>query len=176
VTEMPRASAHQLSTRSSRHRCCSAARYQLTHLQLQTAECSSRPQVLGGLMKVRDPLLPSAKKIPEVRSNAPIDKSARVIATRDHQIVQQWASDRHAEPATGEATSSGPATLDIRDGGSGIRFNFPGSGRLRPISWEEWFENFDGHGLIFVYDNDADEGPTNRYRIVKVSDWGGVLE
>jgi hypothetical protein len=40
----------------------------------------------------------------------------------------------------------------VNDGGVGIRFNFPGVGRFRPISWEEWFEHFDRNDLVFVYE------------------------
>ena len=58
-------------------------------------------------------------------------------------------------PATGEATASGPATVDVKDGGAGVRFNFPGTGAYRPIEWHEWFENFDPHECAFVFDNDA---------------------
>jgi hypothetical protein len=43
-------------------------------------------------------------------------------------------------------------TIDVNDGGAGIRFNFPGFGRFRPISWEEWFENFFRHDLVFVFE------------------------
>jgi antitoxin HicB len=29
---------------------------------------------------------------------------------------------------------------------------FPGLGRFRPITWEEWFENFFRHELVFVFE------------------------
>ena len=51
---------------------------------------------------------------------------AGTVVTRDHEIIQRWAEIRHAEPATGEATASGPAKIDVNDGGSGMRFNFQG--------------------------------------------------
>src|SRR6185503_18933544 len=79
----------------------------------------------------------------------------RVVVTPDHDVIRRWAAQHHAEPATGEATVSGPATIDVRDGGAGIRFNFPGFARLfRPISWEEWFDNFDRHNLLFVFEEE----------------------
>jgi DUF2934 family protein len=65
-----------------------------------------------------------------------------------------WADRHHAEPATGELTPSGPATVDVRDGGAGIRLNFPGTGRFRPITWDEWFEHFERHHLMFVYEEE----------------------
>ena len=72
---------------------------------------------------------------------------------------------------------SGPATADIQDGGAGIRFNFPALGRLRPITWEEWFDNFERHRLTFVYDAqpEADGSSSPRYRIVKTGDWPGQI-
>ena len=59
------------------------------------------------------------------------------IATRDHDQIRQWAARHQAEPATGEATASGPATIDVQDGAAGVRFNFPGFGKFRPISEDE---------------------------------------
>ena len=79
----------------------------------------------------------------------------RALATKDHDAIRQWAGRHHAEPATGEATTSGPATITVKDGGAGIRFNFPGFARFRPISWEEWFENFDRHQITFVFEEEV---------------------
>lgn len=122
-----------------------------------------------------DSLLPqSPSHIPDVRADT-IDCSAPVVSTRDHLLIRRWAEQRQAEPATGEATSTG-ATVRVADGGAGVRFNFPGQGTFRPISWEEWFENFDRHGCAFVYDNDLpDARPSMRYRIVKAADWKDVI-
>ena len=77
------------------------------------------------------------------------------VATRDHDIIRAWAARHSVEPATGEATRSGPATVDVNDGGVGIRFSFPGVGRFRPISWDEWFEHFDRNRLVFVYEEEV---------------------
>ena len=90
-----------------------------------------------------------------------------VVATQDHDIIRRWAERRHAEPATGEATESGPSTLVVNDHGTGIRFNFPGVGRFRPIAWDEWFRNFDAYGLVFVYEReDGKHNPAARYRML----------
>jgi hypothetical protein len=77
------------------------------------------------------------------------------MATRDHDVIRAWAARHRAEPATGEATSSGPATVNVNDGGVGIRFNFPGTGRFRPISWTEWLDHFDRNRLTFVYQEEV---------------------
>jgi len=89
------------------------------------------------------------------------------VATQDHALIRRWAARRHAEPATGEATDSGPSTLIVNDDGTGIRFNFPGLGRFRPIDWDEWFRNFDAYSLVFVYERDgAKRTPSGRYRML----------
>ena len=87
----------------------------------------------------------------------------------DHSRMGQRGG---AEPATGEATPSGPASvLKVADGGTGLRFNFPGVSPFRAISWDEWLDHFTSHDLTFVYD-DAEPGrPTSaRYRIVPASE------
>lgn len=127
-------------------------------------------------MTFKGELLPEHPHVQSVDSlDCAVDRSAEVVYTRNHDVIKRWATDRHAEPATGEATRSGPATVDVKDGGAGIRFNFPGMGAFRPISWDEWFTNFDRHGCAFVFDNDALSTPSNRYRIVKAKDWTDVL-
>lgn len=94
-------------------------------------------------------------------------QSGEVVATDDHALIREWATRHDAEPATGEGTESGPATIDVRDEGAGIRFNFPAAARFRSITWDEWFENFRRHDLMFVYEADAAERPrSNRYRLV----------
>src|SRR3954451_25053783 len=78
----------------------------------------------------------------------------RTGMTRDHAEIRRWAARHKAEPATGEATASGPAVRNVNDMGAGIRFNFPGFAPLRPITWEEWFDNFDRHDLVFIYEEE----------------------
>jgi hypothetical protein len=84
-------------------------------------------------------------------------RQIRALMTRDHEMIRRWAERHKAEPATGEATASGPATVTVNDGGAGIRFNFPSVSRFRPISWDEWFENFEAHGLTFVYEEEVED-------------------
>lgn len=127
-------------------------------------------------MTTNGPLLPERRHIPAVNADTPVDPADEVLSTRDHAVILRWAASRRAEPATGEATKTGPATVNVKDGGAGIRFNFPGRGLFRPITWDEWFENFDSHQLAFVFDNDSADGPpSNRYRLVRVSEWTGVI-
>lgn len=121
-------------------------------------------------------LLPN-RRVEQVDSTATPSTSADVLITRDHEVIKRWAAERRAEPATGEATDSGAATTaTLRDGGAGVRFNFPGLSAFRPISWEEWFANFDQHQCAFVYDNESSTPPNTVYRIVKAEEWKQFLE
>jgi hypothetical protein len=117
-------------------------------------------------------LLPKRHHVREVGDERLADQSDITLKTRDHDVIRHWASRRKAEPATGEATASGHATVAIADTGAGIRFNFPGVGPFRPNSWDEWFANFDQHQLTFVYEDAAADGAalSCRYRIVSASD------
>lgn len=105
-----------------------------------------------------------------------------VIATRNRDLIRQWAKDHGAEPATGRATSSGPATVDVQDGGASIRFNFPAAAAFRPIDWDEWFEMFEAEDLVFAYEpEDSNAGGTfgrqasSYYRMVPAREWSGTL-
>jgi hypothetical protein len=116
---------------------------------------------------------------PRTRALKPIESpfrgASRVVFTRDHDVIRRWAAERQAEPATGQASSSGPATARVNDGGAGIRFNFPGIGAFRPISWDEWLANFDQHACAFVFDDDAVRPLSSRYRIVKAEEWKNLV-
>ena len=113
------------------------------------------------------PLLPDTPPVHRVDcSNEGAQPAGATVATDDRELIRAWASRHSAEPATGEATASGPATVNVQDGGAGIRFNFPAAARFRPISWDEWFQNFDEHALLFVYERDGPGAPSPRYRLV----------
>jgi hypothetical protein len=139
-------------------------------------------------METRDPLLHKQKRVPVITTGNDAGALKGPVATRTHDVIRRWAARRRAEPATGEATASGPASADIHDGGAGIRFNFPGFARFRPITWEEWFDNFERHQLTFVFEDQpeadeavyednryGDESLSLRYRIVKAEDWAGEI-
>jgi hypothetical protein len=103
----------------------------------------------------------------------------RTQSTRDHATIRQWAALHQAEPATGEATSSGPATVAVNDGATGVRFNFPGVARFRPIGWEEWLAHFDQHQLLFVYEEqDPDQISRRAHELFEARgrQGGGQLE
>jgi hypothetical protein len=104
------------------------------------------------IMTKKVPLAHDSESFPTPAWDASAADRPRVMATRDHETIRDWARRHQATPATGEASASGPATVAVTDGGAGIRFNFPAAARYRPISWDEWFEHFDGHHLAFIYE------------------------
>ena len=124
--------------------------------------------ILKGEAMAQRSLLPEGEPVRRVdASNAGKQPPGTVLSTDNRELIREWAATRAAEPATGEATESGPATVDVSDGGAGIRFNFPGAALFRPISWEEWFDNFTRHDLMFLYEGDVPgQTPSGRYRLV----------
>ena len=125
-------------------------------------------------MTLEEPLMPEPRHVKSVTRDERADPSATVLATRDHEIIREWARVFDAEPATGEESASGPATpMKVADGGTGLRFNFPGVSRFRSISWTEWFDHFNRHDLTFVYENpELRHPPSANYRLVRTEDLG----
>jgi hypothetical protein len=102
-----------------------------------------------------------------------------LVGTRDERLVQAWAEHHGAEPATGQATASGPATVVVNDQGSGLRFNFPGASRFRGVTWDEWLAHFAATGLVFVFEATPPAGSQVGgrfggafYRVLSEADWG----
>ena len=113
-------------------------------------------------------LLPEDDPVRRVDADSAAEQPpGAVLATDDHRLIREWATRHGAEPATGEATESGPATIDVQDGSTGIRFNFPAAARFRPITWDEWFRHFTRYDLMFVWERDLPgQTPSARYRLV----------
>ena len=119
-----------------------------------------------------EPLFPHQGHVKHVTRDAPGDPGDPILCTRDHAVIREWARVFDAEPATGEESPSGPASaMKVSDGGAGLRFNFPGIGRFRLISWTEWFDHFNRHDLTFVFENPAVRNPPSaRYRLVRTGE------
>ena len=116
-------------------------------------------------MNLKDSLFTDSDRFASVTRQSPPERlGARTQATRDHETIRRWAAGHGADPATGEATESGPATIAVNDGGVGIRFNFPGFAPFRPIAWDEWLGHFDLHHLLFVFEEqDTTQVATRAY-------------
>ena len=57
-----------------------------------------------------------------------------------------------------------PPVRSVNDSGAGIRFNFPGFAPFAPLSWDDWFANFEAHDLSFVFEEEDREQIAARAR------------
>jgi hypothetical protein len=90
------------------------------------------------------------------------DHPGQTLATRDHDVIKQWAEQRKAVPVTVAGTE--------HEGRAGVlRFDFPGgderggSNRLQEIAWDGWFETFDARDLVFVYQEQLKSGDQSNF-------------
>ena len=82
-------------------------------------------------MTPKDPLSVDIDRFTSLAGQTPPERpGVRTHVTREHEIIRRWADKHQAEPATGEATPSGPAKIVVNDGGSGIRSIFRDSDRF----------------------------------------------
>jgi hypothetical protein len=86
-------------------------------------------------------------------------RPGRSLVTTNHEVIRQWAAERQASPATIEGTE--------RDGRAGVlTFDFPGwqeGGRLRHITWDEWFQTFDARRLNFIHQEQRSDGRQSNF-------------
>nr|WP_240639061.1 hypothetical protein [Micromonospora ureilytica] len=82
------------------------------------------------------------------------ERPGRSLITANHEVIQRWARERGAKPATIAGTE--------RDGRAGVlTFHIPGyreSGRIREITWDEWFYTFDLRRLNLIYQEQLRDG------------------
>ncbi|WP_239312356.1 hypothetical protein [Plantactinospora mayteni] len=87
------------------------------------------------------------------------ERPGRSLVTQDHDVIRRWAEGRNAQPATIEGTE--------REGRLGVlTFDFPGwreGGRLKPVSWDEWFHTFDLRQLNFIYQEQLSDGRQSNF-------------
>ncbi len=114
----------------------------------------------GGRMRTGPETSKSLKYSQEVTSpDEEPERPGRSLVTTHHEVIRQWAEERNVVPATVEGTE--------HEGRAGVlRFDFGGdddSGRLRHISWDEWFETFDERGLNFIYQEQRSDGNQSNF-------------
>ncbi|HYG66441.1 MAG TPA: hypothetical protein VD838_02230 [Anaeromyxobacteraceae bacterium] len=79
--------------------------------------------------------------------------------TTDHDEIRRWAEERGGSPAEVGTTARGSQTGIIR-----IDFpGFSGEGKLKRISWDEWFQKFDESNLAFVYQDTTARGQKSNF-------------
>jgi hypothetical protein len=116
----------------------------------------------GGRLRTGDETSKSLKYSQEIASpDDDPERAGRSLATTNHEVIRRWAEERDAVPATVEGTE--------HDGRAGVlRFDFntePGEeeGRLKHISWDEWFGVFDERKLNFLYQEERKDGNQSNF-------------
>jgi hypothetical protein len=86
------------------------------------------------------------------------DHPGQTLATRNREVIQHWAEERQAQPATVPGTE--------HEGRPGVlRFDFPGYGgeSLTSVSWDDWFKTFDERKLVFLYQEHMKNGNQSNF-------------
>jgi hypothetical protein len=114
----------------------------------------------GGGIRQGNAMSRSLKYAQEISSPAERpERPGRSLVTTDHEVIRRWAEARNATPATIEGTE--------HDGRPGVlTFNFPGwreGGKLRQISWDEWFRSFDARRVNFIYQEQKSNGVQSNF-------------
>ena len=79
--------------------------------------------------------------------------------TQDHAEIRRWCEARGGKPSHVKGTGNS------KDVGL-LRIDFPGysgEGTLEPISWDDFFREFDERGLAFVYQEKTAEGKQSNF-------------
>ncbi len=107
-------------------------------------------------------LSPSVKRAKWINSpDEHQDRNGQGLATRSHDVIEHWAEERGAVPATVPGTEHGNH-LGV------MRFNFPGYGgrSLQEVSWDDWFNTFDARKLTFLFQEYKKDGtPSNFFKL-----------
>jgi hemerythrin superfamily protein len=84
------------------------------------------------------------------------DHTGQTLATRNPDVIRQWADERQAQPAT----TPGGDTENPRV----LRFDFPGYDReLQAISWDAWLRTFEDRDLVFLYQEHMKAGNQSNF-------------
>jgi hypothetical protein len=80
--------------------------------------------------------------------------------TTDHDEIRRWVEDHDGRPVVVKGTGGGG------DGDGVLRIDFPGGAgeeSFEPVSWDDWFEKFDGNGLAFLYQEKKASGEDSTF-------------
>lgn len=90
-----------------------------------------------------------------------------LIKTTDHEEIKRWAEEHNGRPAVTrhEALGGGVGIIgiDLRDFGE--------DEYVQPISWEDFFEQFDRQHLAFVYEQETLPGEKHWFHKFLRRDW-----
>src|SRR5947209_9450461 len=118
----------------------------------------TRPEDKRFLTRNRDKLSPSTLRAKWLSSpDEHEDRPGQTLATRNHEVIQDWAEQRGGVPATVAGSRHG--------GHAGVlRFSFSGKrGQLQEISWDDWFKTFDKRKLVFLFQEHLKNGNESNF-------------
>jgi hypothetical protein len=86
------------------------------------------------------------------------DRAGQTLATREPAVIQAWAEDRDAVPAT-------VGRRDPNERPRSLRFDFDGgrSDRLQAIDWDGWLGTFEDRDLVFLFQEHRRNGDTSNF-------------
>jgi hypothetical protein len=83
--------------------------------------------------------------------------------TTDHDEIRRWVEERGGRPARVKGTERGDDVGILRVDFSGDGDGDDDDDALEPISWEEFFDEFDREGLAFLYQEKTADGQLSRF-------------
>lgn len=117
------------------------------------------PQEVHWMEKHRDKLSKTTLRAKWVHSpDEQPDRPGQTLATRDHTVIQAWAEERGAQPATVRARQGDRPRV--------LRFDFAAGGanqRLEPISWDDWFRVFNARDLVMLFQQTKRDGQQSNF-------------
>lgn len=81
--------------------------------------------------------------------------------TSDHREIMHWAKQCQAQPAMKDLpkkAAPGESLTLLFAGNAGAESS-------RVVDWDEWFEYFDRHRLVFLHDKAGKAGPNRGFRL-----------
>lgn len=87
----------------------------------------------------------------------PMSKASSHVTT-DHDEIREWAEERGGRPATVEGTEGREEAGILR-----IDFQAHRNAKLKPISWEDFFDKFEESDLAFLYQEETADGDRSNF-------------
>jgi hypothetical protein len=78
---------------------------------------------------------------------------SEATVTTKHEEIRSWVEERGGRPARVKGT--GVLVIDYP--------GYSGEETLEPISWEEFFEEFEENNLAFLYQDETADGKKSRF-------------
>ena len=120
---------------------------------------NATPEEARFIEKYADQLSPSTRRAKWIHSaDERPDRPGQTLATRVRAVIEQWAEERGARPATvpGSEHEGRPGVLRMIFADGGNR-------RLQEITWDDWFASFEQRELVFLYQQQKRDGATSNF-------------